>query len=215
MRRGLADRAGWATIGRVLLSARHLVDRLRHPRTRADDLLRLRERLGAISRADASPQEVALAAEMRGLRESLHAALRDVASCSSCAVGHPLPNGRWDGGHCCGTRTDAVYSDVEVRSLALAGTRAGDLVAPGGDHAGCAFRGESGCSLPPAHRPSLCVTYVCRELQGELEGHADRDAIRALKSRLDAARRRFLLAVEAREAERNAKLEPLPRPRRA
>jgi hypothetical protein len=45
---------------------------------------------------------------------------------------------------------------------------AADLEPPHGDHAGCAFRGERGCSLPPEHRPSVCVRYVCLELREEL-----------------------------------------------
>lgn len=135
---------------------------------------------------------------MLALRRGLHAALSNVVSCSSCARGHPEPNGHWDGGHCCGTRTEAVFTDVEVRSLALAGTTPADLRAPTGDQAGCAFRGTRGCSLPPAHRPSLCVSYVCLELQGELASSSEGASIRSLKSRLDTARRRFLQIRERR-----------------
>ncbi|MCE7892232.1 MAG: hypothetical protein DYH12_21440, partial [Sorangiineae bacterium PRO1] len=56
----------------ALISARHLVDRLRHPAARADQLRELRLRLERQRSApDASREERALAEELRELRERL------------------------------------------------------------------------------------------------------------------------------------------------
>jgi len=174
------------------LPARYLVDRVRQPRSRADDLLRLRRRFEQVpALEDADPVDVELALSMRDLRRRLHAALAGVSSCQRCARGHPPPNGHWDGGHCCGTRTDAVFTDEEVLALRLGGTRPRALRPPSGDHAGCAFRGERGCSLNPEDRPSLCVTYICNDLQKELNDGPQQLEVRALKSALDRARRLF------------------------
>jgi hypothetical protein len=176
----------------VLLAAQHLVDRLRHPRSRADEVDSVRRRLaGAPGPEGASAEEVASAAELRRLREALAAALSTVESCSGCAHGHPLPHGRWDGGHCCGTRTELVFTDDEIGALRLAGTTPARLTLPSGDHAGCAFRGPTGCSLAPADRPSICVRFICRELDGELEGRGDRRAVRALAAELGKAFERW------------------------
>ena len=46
--------------------------------------------------------------------------------------------------------------------------RARNLAPPDDDHAGCAFRGATGCSLEPEQRPNICVRYVCLELRAEL-----------------------------------------------
>jgi hypothetical protein len=186
----------------VLLAARHLVDRLRHPRSRADDLLALRRRFAeAEGPAEATPDEVAAAAELRRLRVELSAALAGVSSCSGCAAGHPLPHGRWRGGHCCGCRTEQVFTDDEVAALRLSGTTPGRLSPPISDHAGCAFRGPEGCSLDVADRPSLCVRYVCRELEDELRERGDLAAIKALSTAIARTLERFSrLRAERRAA---------------
>jgi hypothetical protein len=191
----------------MLLAARHLVDRLRHPRSRADDLLALRRRFAAAPGPEAvPPAELEAARELLRLREALSAALAGVASCSGCAKNHPLPHGRWAGGHCCGGRTDGVFTDDEVAALRLAGTTPAALQAPAGDHAGCAFRGPEGCSLAPAHRPSLCVRYVCRELDGELAERGDRSSIKALAAELGRAQDRF---ARLRAARLEASADPI------
>jgi hypothetical protein len=181
----------------VLISARYLVDRLRHPRSRADDVAHVRRRLAA---ATGSPEERALAAELRRLREELAAAFQRVDACGSCARGHPLPHGRFPGGHCCGTRTEQVFTDDEVAALALAGTSPGDLAPPTGDHAGCAFRGPEGCSLAAADRPSICVRYICRELEAELRERGDLARIKAIAASLARTFDRFRALREARLA---------------
>lgn len=176
----------------MLITARYLVDRLRYPRSRADEVAALRRRFAEAPRPDqASAEAIALAVEMRGLREALSAALAGVTSCSGCAQGHPLPQGRWRGGHCCGTRTALVFTDDEVAALRLSGTTPARLLPPAGDVAGCAFRGPLGCSLEVVDRPSICVRYVCLELRGELRERGDLGAIRAVDAALTKAFERF------------------------
>ena len=188
----------------MLISAQYLVDRLRHPRSRADEVATLRRRFAASSGpSEVTGPEVLVALELRRLREALSAALEGVESCSGCARGHPLPHGRWRGGHCCGTRTELVFTDEEVGALRLSGTTPAHLTPPQGDHAGCAFRGPEGCSLAPADRPTLCVRYICRELEGELDQRGDRREIKALAAALGKAFERWRrLSSARREAEK-------------
>jgi hypothetical protein len=166
----------------VLIAAQHLVDRLRQPRSRADEVLDVRRRLVAQpTRSETSEEQVALARELFRLREQLMGALGAVRSCRNCARGHSLPHGRWSGGQCCGGRTEEIFTDDELAALRLSGTTPARLVppSPDDDHAGCAFRGREGCSLAVADRPNLCVRYVCRELEAEL---ASRDALAHVKN---------------------------------
>jgi hypothetical protein len=181
----------------MLLAARHLVDRKRQPRTRADELLRLRERLVA-QRApeDATDEELALARDLARLRVELTSELeaRQPRSCSGCARGRSLPHGRWNGGHCCGAPTFDLFTDDELASLRLAGTTPARLAPPppGTDHAGCAFRGPDGCSLAPVDRPNLCVRFLCRELEAELaRSDVSNQRLKSLARELSAAFRRF------------------------
>lgn len=154
----------------MLIAARHLVDRMRQPRARADEVRDVRRRLVAQpSPSDASAEQVSLAEELARLRAEVTKAVGHVRSCSGCARGRPLPEGRWSGGQCCSGRTEDVFTDDELAALRLAGTSPARLATPPpSDHAGCAFRGERGCSLDVADRPNLCVRYICRELEGEL-----------------------------------------------
>jgi hypothetical protein len=176
----------------VLISAQHLVDRLRHPRSRADEVAALRRRFaGAPGPERVSAGEAEAAAELIRLRRELVEALSGVASCGRCARGHPLPHGRWPGGHCCGTRTDLVFTEDEVAALRLSGTTPARLRPPEGDHAGCAFRGPASCSLDPADRPNICVRYLCRELEEELRARGDRRAVKAIAAALGEAFERF------------------------
>ncbi|APR75258.1 Hypothetical protein A7982_00604 [Minicystis rosea] len=189
----------------MLIAARHLVDRLRHPRSRADEVAALRRRFAA--EEPASAEEIALAEELRRLREKLSAALASVASCSGCARGHPLPHGRWNGGHCCGTETTKVFTDDEVAALRLAGTTPARLLPPRGDHAGCSFRGPEGCSLAVADRPNICVRFICLELEGELRERGDLRAIKAIAADASRAFERFR---KLRAARRDTEIEDLP-----
>jgi hypothetical protein len=154
----------------MLIAAQHLIDRLRQPRSRADEVHAVRRRLVAQAAPGArvSDEELRLARELLRLRAELTQALGDVTSCAGCARGHSLPHGRWSGGQCCGGRTEDIFTDDELAALRLSGTTPARLAPPRSDHAGCAFRGPQGCSLDVADRPNLCVRYVCRELEAEL-----------------------------------------------
>jgi hypothetical protein len=57
--------------------------------------------------------------------------------------------------------------------------------------AGCAFRAPTGCSLDAAHRPSVCVRYTCRELEGELDTRNGRAEIVRLQARMRELSERF------------------------
>lgn len=176
----------------MLISIRYVIDRLRHPRSRAEEVARLRRQLvqqpGAVP-----PAEAAAAQELALLRQELADALGAVRSCSGCARGHPPPHGRWDGGHCCGAATFDLFNDDEVAALRLGGTTPERLVPPPpGDHAGCAFRGPAGCSLQPVDRPTICVRYLCPDLEQELARRGDLEAIEALAARMEGAYLRFV-----------------------
>jgi hypothetical protein len=176
----------------VLISLRHLVDRARHPRTRADELATLRAR----HRASPSPrraddERLALAQRLRRLRRRMAEALGQVDACRGCAAGHPPPEGRWSGGHCCGGQTLSIFSREEVAALKLGGTKPRDWTPPDGDHAGCAFRGPAGCSLAPEDRPSVCLRYICLDLRAELKAREDGRDVLALAAAIRDAQTRF------------------------
>jgi hypothetical protein len=137
--------------------------------SRDEELATLRARFSSQPSArEAGAEAVAVAARLLELRAAMSRAFAHVDACSSCAKKRPEPHGHWQGGACCGSRTLDLFSKNEVASLKLAGVRARDLVPPKGDHAGCAFRGETGCSLEPEQRPNICVRYICLELREEL-----------------------------------------------
>jgi hypothetical protein len=161
----------------MLIPVERLFTRWRHVPSRADELIALRQRARVERTARATREEREAAHEVRALKLQLSSALAGVTSCASCAEGKPAPRGVFTGGDCCSGVTAELFSDDEVAALAQAGTRARDLTAPRGDHAGCAFRGAMGCTLQPVHRPVRCVTYVCGRLQRELR---DRDALAAV-----------------------------------
>jgi hypothetical protein len=186
----------------VLIPVQRLIDRLRHPRSRADEAAALRRRLvAAPGPGSAGAEEVEAARAIRRLKGELSAAFSAASSCGGCARGHPLPHGRWSGGHCCGGRTEEVFAGAEVAVLRLSGTTPERLVLPpASEHAGCAFRGPGGCSLDPRDRPAICVQYVCRELEAELRGRGELAAIKALRAELRAAIERFTRLQEARLA---------------
>lgn len=174
-----------------------LVDRLRYPRTRADELAQLRARFSAQpGRLSATPEQIELAERMRALRIELAAAFGEVEECRRCARGHPLPHGRWNGGHCCGGQTLTIWSAPEVAALKLGGTKARELTPPAGDHAGCVFRGPTGCSLAPADRPNLCVRFLCISLRAELLASPAWPTISALAAELARTQRRFEALLE-------------------
>lgn len=199
----------WGTLSLVLIAVRSLIDRLRQPATRVAELDTLRARLAAQpSRREAGDEAAALADEIGHHKRALSEALGDVEACSGCAKGHPLPAGRWDGGHCCGGNTLTIFTRDEVAALKLAGTRGRHLVPPRDDHAGCAFRGARGCALPVTHRPSICVRYICLELRAELRDQPKWQAIAEHGRALASTFARFERALHPDRAARGATTEP-------
>lgn len=173
----------------MFATARHILDRLVEPRSRANELKDVRCRLAAQPGPGfASATEAQLAQRLRALREELSARLGKVEACGQCA--RPR-SASWPGGYCCSAQTRNLFTDDELAALKLSGTTSTQLKPPRSDPAGCAFRGPQGCSLDAAHRPSLCVRYVCRELQGELEHRRDWSAIAQLQEELRAVFERF------------------------
>jgi hypothetical protein len=155
----------------VLIAIERLLVRVRQVPSRANELLVLRGRLRRERAANIGSDERALALEVRALKERASAALADTTSCHTCALGKRWPRGAHAGGDCCSGVTADLFDDDEVAALAAAGTRPRDLRAPRGDHAGCAFRGELGCTLEAADRPMRCVHYTCMILRRELKAN--------------------------------------------
>jgi hypothetical protein len=190
----------------MLITVRYLVDRLRHGRGRAGEVAELRRGLARAEGPAGVPAAESEAAQaLLGLREEMASAIGDVQSCRGCAKGHPRPHGRWDGGHCCGAPTFDLFNDDEIAALRLSGTRPGDVAPPAGDHAGCAFRGPTGCSLRAAHRPNICVRYVCPDLARELDHRGDLGRVEAIGARMEEAYNR--LATLRRERQLDKELE--------
>jgi hypothetical protein len=124
-------------------------------------------------------RERELARELRRLRQVILAATGRPGCCGRCAVGRPLPHGRFPGGFCCGAPTEELFTAEELCALALAGTTARQL-RPRPALAGCLFRGPAGCALPPAHRPNVCVAHLCQDLQRELAAAGALDRVESL-----------------------------------
>ena len=170
--------------------------------TRQYELASMRLRLLAEARpGDVGLRERELAEELRGMREDMRALVASVRSCCVCAKGFPLPNGRWDGGYCCGGTTENVFSQVELASLRASGTEPSDFRMREHEHAGCLFRGPRGCELPAAHRPNLCVRYACRMLRDEFVVRGISEEVKHLASKIHLAFHEFE-GLRARRLER-------------
>lgn len=176
------------------------LDRLlrRQVPSRAGELRELTGRLRAERAALPGTDERAAALAIRALKTTLSRAVGEVRCCSSCAQGMPLPGGAFAGGHCCSGHTPEIFDDVEVAALAQGGTRPRDLPAPTTEHAGCAFRGPTGCTLAAENRAALCHRYVCNDLRRELHRSDRLDEVERLCGELDEAYRRFAKLREAR-----------------
>jgi hypothetical protein len=85
-----------------------------------------------------------------------------------------------------------VFGDDELAALKLSGTTAGRLAPPRSELAGCAFRGPAGCSLGARDRPTLCVRFLCRELESELRERGSLQALRGLQTQLTELFARFV-----------------------
>jgi hypothetical protein len=169
----------------LFVSLKYLLDRLCGARARADELYALRRRLNAKERpAVAGDAETQLALRLLQLRQELLARIGPVESCAHCAQSQ---SATWPGGFCCSGHTEALFTDHELAALKLAGTTAATLSPPRANQAGCVFRGPKGCSLKVAHRPCLCVRFVCSELRSELDRRGDCAAIVRLQGELKLA----------------------------
>lgn len=166
----------------------------RQARSRAAELVALKRRL----RAERATSERDEAMQIRSLKARLAAATGAGSSCGRCAIGRPWPGGAYDGGHCCSGQTEELFGADEVAALAQAGTRPRDLIAPRGEHPGCAFRGSIGCTLEAEHRPALCLRFVCDDLRRELHQRGRLDEVEALAAELEQALARFAAALAAR-----------------
>jgi len=182
----------------VLIPVERLLLRVRQVPVRAEELLVLRQRLRREQAAGVGDEERATAIAIRALKVRISAALREVSACTSCAAGRRRPRGTFPGGDCCSGVTADLFSDDEVAALARAGTRPRHLRAPRTEHAGCAFRGATGCTLTAAHRPQRCVHYTCNLLRRELRARGELAAIDVLLAELAHLMRRFVTLRGAR-----------------
>jgi hypothetical protein len=175
--------------------------RLRTPPSRAAEISRLGRKFREEGRGVVSDEERALAAKLKELRVRLASEFGSVSSCRDCARGYPEPAGAFSGGVCCSNATEWVFSEAEIASLALAGTRRRHLRVPRGVQVGCAFRGPRGCTLEVIHRPSVCVRYVCTELSRELYASGRLREVESLSEALEDTFQRFV-ETRARRLER-------------
>ncbi|HET9987835.1 MAG TPA: hypothetical protein VFQ65_04930 [Kofleriaceae bacterium] len=182
----------------MLIAVERLLLKLRQPRSRADELIELHGRLRAELRSHPDAEEPLLARAILEQKLRVSALVRDAVSCASCATGQPFPVGHHDGGACCAGVTADLFDDDELAALAHAGTRPGDLIAPREDHAGCAFRGSTGCTLDLGDRPARCVHYVCDTLRREVHARGDLDTLERELAELTHRVQRFRTVRSAR-----------------
>ena len=150
---------------------------------RRSELRDLRQRFRE-AKATSNARARDLALRLRTLRQQMATLMGDATACSGCASGCGLPEGRWDGGYCCSTATEAVFNGEEVFALALAGTRFRDLKPVKMTGGGCAFRGPKGCTLTAENRPTLCVRYACTDLRRDLHRRGLLDAAERLEDEM-------------------------------
>ena len=97
-------------------------------------------------------------------------------------------------------KTEDAFNDDEIAALRLSGSLPRDLRLPRGEHAGCAFRGPTGCSSASKTSQSLCVRYLCPDLFREVYGRGDGAKIEALCDEMEAVYLRFIKLRAARLA---------------
>jgi hypothetical protein len=185
----------------MLIRVERLLARLRQPVSRADELIALRQRARVdLASAHVDDEERRLARDVHAKKLAVSAALAGVTSCASCARGQPSPVGDYAGGACCSGVTADLFDDAELAALVHAGSRVADLTPPprSDRHAGCAFRGATGCSLDTVDRPSRCVHYVCDGLRRELHTRGQLDEIEAKLAELNLAMQAFTAVNKAR-----------------
>ena len=184
----------------MFVAVERLLIKVRQPRSRAAELIALRQRLRAELARSVDDEERVLAHDVRARKLAVSAELHAVSSCRSCATGEPWPRGAYDGGDCCAGVTADLFDDNELAALAHAGTRPRDLVPPAGAdaHAGCAFRGPRGCTLEVEHRPGRCVHYLCDTLRRELHARGQLDTVEAKLGDLNRTMQQFVAVHQAR-----------------
>ena len=184
----------------MLIAVERLLIKVRQPRSRAGELIALRRRLRGELARNVADEERALAAAVLARKLAVVAGLHAVSSCRTCATGQPWPRGGYDGGDCCAGVTADLFDDNELAALAHAGTRPRHLVPPAGAdrHAGCAFRGPTGCTLDVTHRPGRCVHYLCDILRRELHARGQLDAVEASLAALNQTMQAFVAVHQAR-----------------
>lgn len=184
----------------MLIAAERLLIKLRHPPSRADELNALRARLREELAGDVDEEERTLARAVLARKLAVSEQLSEVTSCGRCAKRQPWPRGHYDGGDCCAGVTADLFSDNELAALAHAGTRPHHLTPPArrDGHAGCAFRGPTGCTLEVTHRPGRCVHYLCDMLRRELHVRGQLDRVEALLAELSGDMQRFVAVHQAR-----------------
>ncbi len=187
----------------MLIFLQYIYDCLIESRPRANSLREVRRRLSSMeSPREVTAKESASALRQRALREELSARIGGVVACTRCV----RPRSRdWPGGDCCSGPTEELFDDEELASLKLAGATPRHFRTPKlsrahrATHAGCLFRGPTGCSLPPSRRPTLCIRYTCFALQRELAQRVDGDEINRLQAELG---KEFAGFIEQRRARR-------------
>ncbi len=154
-------------------------------RGRRFEVKTLRQRLLAQARRSrVTAQEAQAADELYHLRLELFKQFGNPRVCATCPRGVPgTPIA--EGGYCCGGRTEDLFSDEELASLRLTGTRPRHLHVPQTPFSGCLFCGPSGCVLAPQHRPNICLRFFCQDLLHELHAHKQLSAVEALGERMD------------------------------
>ncbi|CAN5648540.1 hypothetical protein BH11MYX1_BH11MYX1_21420 [soil metagenome] len=186
----------------MFVAVERLMIKLRQPADRARELIalhaRLRAELAATPSIEEGADEVELARAVLEQKRAVSARLTAVQSCQTCATGQPRPVGHYNGGACCAGVTADLFDENELAALAHAGTRVGNLVAPRPEHAGCSFRGATGCTIELDHRPARCVHYICNTLRRELHRHQQLDAIEGELAELDRRMQAFRTVHQAR-----------------
>jgi hypothetical protein len=182
----------------VFVPLQRLLLRTRYTRSRVDELADVHGRLRVARRTEFTDEERALAVELRAIKVRVSDALAEVSSCSRCATGKPTPRGVFAGGDCCSSDTPGLFADEEVAALAAGGTTVRALRAPTTTHAGCAFRGELGCTLAAVDRPERCVRYMCGTLRRELGAKRERVRVEELVTSMRSTMDRFVALHRAR-----------------
>ncbi|CAN5874177.1 hypothetical protein BH11MYX2_BH11MYX2_37250 [soil metagenome] len=184
----------------MLIAVERLLIRVRQVPTRADELIALGTRVREMRTEKPGREERAVAARIREVKTRVSAALSHVTSCGTCATGKRPPRGAFAGGDCCSGITGDLFSEEQLAPLVQAGTTPRKLRAPRTTHAGCAFRGDTGCTLDVGDRPARCIHYTCWGLRNELRKRGELVAMDAQLDELKAL-------MEQHTELRNARIE--------